>query len=110
MALKNKNLKKSLEVTAKENTSATIKNKDGQNTLKQGVPNDHSVKHLGDTPIVGISIGTTINMDNYESLRVDCWLTDKVHTEETTEQAYDRIIKIAQDTLQSVVNEFTGDD
>lgn len=117
MAIKKKSVNKNtpeqvtpenvLEKVAEENTRVTLGTSKEQTSLKSGVPNDHSVKHLGQTPIVGISIGSTLNMENYESLRVDCWLTDTVHDGETFEEAYNRIRGIAENTLQETIKAYT---
>lgn len=107
MALKNKSLKKSLSVQAEENATVTKGSANNRTTLKEGRPNDHSRKHLdGDSPVVGCSIGTTLNMGDYESLRVDVWLTDKVYDEETIQQAYSRVVKLVDETLQNVVSQY----
>lgn len=105
-SLKNKSLKKSLTEQAKDNTTVTKGTKKNQKTLKDGVPNEHSRKHLEEAPTVGVNIGTTLNMGDFESLRVDVWLTDKVAPTETTEQAYARVVQIVDKTLQEVVNQY----
>lgn len=105
--LKNKSLKKSLSEQAQENATVTKGTSKSQTTLKEGKPNDHSRKHLdGNTPVVGVSIGTTLNMGDYESLRVDVWLTDTVASNETTEQAYARVVKTVDETLQEIVSQY----
>ena len=101
MALK----KKSLKEIASDNTQVTKGTSNNQEVLKEGTPNDHSIKHLS-TKIVGASIGITKNMENYESLRVDCWLTDTVKENETVEQAYERILGIIDKTMQDTVNSY----
>lgn len=107
MAVKKK-VSKSLNEKAKENASVTIGTSKNQEVLKKGLPNDHSSKHFtSDAPVVGISIGSTINMENYESLRADVWLTDSVKKTETIEQAYQRVTKIVDKTLQDIVNQYT---
>ena len=107
MALKNKSLKQSLLKNAEENARVTKGTSKNQEVLKEGVPNDHSRKHLdGQTPVVGASIGSTLNMENYESLRVDVWLTDRVNEDETVQQAYERIVKVLDDTLQNIVSQY----
>lgn len=107
MALKNKSLKQSLSKNAEENARVTKGTSKNQEVLKEGVPNDHSRKHLdGQTPVVGASIGSTLNMENYESLRVDVWLTDRVNEDETVQQAYERIVKVLDDTLQNIVSQY----
>ena len=107
MALKSKELKKSLESRAVENAQVTRGTSRDQEVLKKGIPNDHSTKHFSKVPVVGISIGTTINMDNYESLRADVWLSDEVHSNETVEQAYARVISTVDKTLQEIVSQYT---
>ena len=105
--LKNKSLKKSLSQRAEENTTVTKGTSKNQTVLKEGNPNDHSRKHLdGDTPVVGVSIGTTLNMGDYESLRVDVWLTDTVDERETIEQAYSRVVQVVDKTLQDIVSQY----
>ena len=103
MSLKSKSLKKSLAEKAEENTTVTKGTSKNQEVLKEGVPNDHSRKHLEQAPTVGVSIGVTLNMQDYNSLRVDTWLTDSVQEGETVEQAYDRITTIADKKLNEIV-------
>ena len=107
MALKSNSLKKTLKEQASDNTQVTRGTSKDQKVLKQGIPNDHSRKHLTQSPVVGVSIGSTINMENYESLRVDVWLTDNVHEGETIEQAYQRVTKTVDETLQNIVGQYT---
>ena len=105
--LKNKSLKKSLSEQAQENATVTKGTSKNQTTIKEGKPNDHSRKHLdGSTPTVGCSIGTTLNMGDYESLRVDVWLTDTVSPKETVEQAYARVVQVVDRTLQEIVSQY----
>lgn len=106
-SLKNKSLKKSLLEQAEENTTVTKGTSKEQKVLKEGKPNDHSRKHLNDeTPTVGVSIGTTLNMGDYESLRVDVWLTDSVQDKETVQQAYERVVGVVDKTLQEIVSQY----
>ena len=105
-SLKDKSLKKSLAEKSRNNTTVTRGTSKNQRTLKEGVPNDHSRKHLEQAPVVGVSIGTTLNMGDYESLRVDVWLTDKVAPTETTEQAYARVVQTVDKTLQEIVGQY----
>lgn len=105
MALK----KKTLKQIAKENTSVTKGSSRDQEVLKEGVPCEHSKNHLTGEKIVGVSLGVTRNMGDYQSLRVDCWLTDTVKENETVEQAYERVVgqvdKVLQDTVNSYLEE-----
>ena len=97
--LKNKSLKKSLSQQAEENARVTKGTSKNQAIVKEGVPNDHTRKHqCGDSPVVGVNIGSTINMENYESLRADVWLSDTVQPNESIEQAYERVTNIVAKT------------
>ena len=108
MASLKKPMKKSLSEQAVENASVTKGTSKNQTVIKEGKPNDHSSKHLTkeETPVVGVSIGTTLNMGDYESLRVDVWLTDTVQKSETIEQAYARVVNTVDSTLQEIVNQY----
>jgi hypothetical protein len=101
MALK----KKSLKQTATENTTVTKGTSKNQETLKSGTPNDHHRKQQS-VGVVGVNLGITKNMDNYESLRVDCWLTDEVQPGETQQQAFERIIGVVDEVLQDTVQSY----
>lgn len=102
MALKKKSLKQQVE----ENTTVTKGTKNNQQTLKQGTPNDHHRKQESPAQTVGVNLGITKNMDNYESLRVDCWGTDTVQPGETMEQAYERLIGVVDSVLQDTVQSY----
>lgn len=106
--LKNKSLKRDLSTQAEENTTVTKGKFSDRTTLKQGTPNDHSRKNVSNSgaPVVGVSIGSTLNMGDYESLRADCWLTDEVHENETIEQAYERVTHIVSETLSQIVDSY----
>ena len=100
--------KKSLKVQAEENAQVTKGTSKNQEVLKKGVPNDHSrrLDNSGNT-VVGVSIGSTLNMGDYQSLRTDVWLSDTVNDGETVEQAYERVTKVVNDTLQEIVSTFS---
>lgn len=104
--LKNRSLKKSLNEQAVKNTQITKGTSKEQKVIKEGVPNDHSRKHLTNVPTIGVSVGTTLNMGDYESLRVDVWLTDSVQEGETFETAYSRVTQVVDKTLQDIVCQY----
>lgn len=97
-------MKKKLKEKAIENTNVTKGTSKNQNVLKKGVPNDHVRKKNNKS--VGMSIGITKNMDNYESLRVDCWLQDEVEEGETKKEAFQRINNILDEVLQETVSSY----
>lgn len=98
-----------LKEAAKKNVIATKKSYDsGSEPIISGSPLDHTVKHEPyDGAKVGMSKGITKNMDNYESLRVDVWVTDKVEQGETIEEAYTRISAVLSEVLEQTVAEIT---
>lgn len=106
MALKSKALKKSLSKVAEENATVTKGTSREQTVIKEGVPADLHTKQKTLRPTVGVSIGSTVNMGDYQSLRADVWLTDEVAENETTEQAYARVTKIVHDTLEQIVDSY----
>ena len=59
-----------------------------------------------DGTVVGASVGVTLNMKDYNSLRVDCWLTDEVKENETVEQAYERVLGIIDKQLNNTVDAY----
>ena len=106
--LQNKSLKKSLAEQAEKNAQVTKGTSKNQTVLKEGVPNDHSRKHRNQSKeqTVGVSIGSTLNMGDYESLRVDVWLTDVVAENETVQQAYERVVSVVDETFQGIVSQY----
>ena len=106
--LKSKSLRKSLSGRAEQKGGVTKGTSKNQTVLKEGVPNDHSRKRHNNvsSPIVGVSIGSTLNMGDYKSLRADVWLSDEVREGETVAQAYQRVTSIVDETLQNIVNQY----
>lgn len=102
--------KKGLAEKAEENTTIQKKSSGEVETLKGGNPLDHAVKHDPKSPpIVGMSKGVTKNMDNYESLRVDVWLSDTVQPNETKEQTLTRIEAVIDKALETAIYNTVGE-
>lgn len=78
----------------------------GKEVLKEGVPCDHTRKHIVEASVVGVNIGATLNKGDYESLRVDVWLTDTVQENEDFNSAYGRVTKVVDETLQEIVSKY----
>lgn len=103
-------LKKAKEVQlkqkeeARKNTTVVKKSSGSETVIKAGTPNDHSVKQGRiDSVKFGMSKGVTKNMDNYESLRVDVWLSDEVQPGETIHEAYSRVEQVINEVLEESV-------
>ena len=104
-----------LQSQARENTTITRGSKrDGMTTVKAGKPLDHEVKqttaknkndlYVGQT--FGISLGCTLNMENYESMRIDCWLSDTVQEGETVQEAFTRVQSILEEQLEEMSSQY----
>lgn len=101
-----KKSKVSLKSKARTSVSVTKGTKNNQEVLKEGVPLQSGARQKDIDNVVGVSIGVTKNMDNYESLRVECWLTDTIAEGETPQQAYNRIIGIVDEVLTETVESY----
>lgn len=103
--------RKKLAKKAEENTTISKKvGREEPETIKSGTPLDHCAKHDPKSGIiVGMSKGVTKNMDNYESLRVDVWLSDTLHDGETYEEAMTRVEAIVDETLERAVMNTIGE-
>ena len=88
---------------AAQNSSVTIGQKNSQRVIKEGTPLDHALKHQasghGGQRSAGMSKGVTLNMGDYQSLRVDCWLSDTVKQGESVEDAFQRVGAIIDEQL-----------
>ena len=107
-----------LQAQARENTTISRGNRrDGYSTVKAGKPLDHEVKQFtakkrNDTYVgqtFGMSKGCTLNMENYESMRVDCWLSDVVREGETVQEAFSRVESIIDEVLEESALTMKGD-
>ena len=96
----------------KTNATVVKGTKANPNVIKEEDPLDHAVKH-GEkkfpTKTVGINVGVTLNMGDYESLRVDVWCTDEVRPDETHEDAMERVSSLARARLDIEIEEIRGE-
>lgn len=100
-----------LKEEARRNTSITRRTgRDAPVTVKQGTPLDHATKHnCNEGAKFGMSKGVTKNMDNYESLRVDVWLTSEVLPGESIKESYARIEAVIDEVLEEAVLSTAGE-
>lgn len=111
--LKKKRPIKAIKEKAEENTRVVkTKAKEEPKVIKEGIPLDHTPQHnINKTSprTVGVNLGVTKNMQNYESLRVDCWITDTINPDETPEEAFNRVYEIASKVIAEKVEELMED-
>ena len=58
-----------------------------------------------DSTKVNVTLGYTLNLGNFQSLRLDLGVIDSKRDGENTEQAFDRVYKFVEDKLTEKVKE-----
>lgn len=94
--------KDTLEAQAEQNTTVVERADKIDHTSKQGTPLDHANKHFKNQ--IGLSLGITKNMENYQSLRVDCWLSVNYDGQTDPQQIYDKLSDVLSERLEIEVN------
>lgn len=104
--------KKSRQLEKKAKSNVTISRKVGNYEpfeTSEGNPLDKTVKTKpNSSAVVGMSKGITKNMGDFESLRVDVWLSDTVQENETQEEAMKRIESFLDKALEEAVENTIG--
>lgn len=93
---------KILKKVAEKNVKVvTKKGSEPEKVVKEGMPLDHALKHdpLDLKEKIGMSKGVTVNLGDYQSVRVDCWLTTSQENGENIQQTYNRISEIITDRI-----------
>jgi hypothetical protein len=54
---------------------------------------------------VSVTLGYTLNLGNFQSLRLDLGIIDSTRNGENTEQAFERVYKFVEDKLTEKINE-----
>ncbi len=58
-----------------------------------------------DSTKVNVTLGYTLNLGNFQSLRLDLGVVDSKRGDETTEQAFERVYKFVEDKLTEKIKE-----
>jgi len=58
-----------------------------------------------DSTKVNVTLGYTLNLGNFQSLRLDLGVIDSKRDGETIEQAFDRVYKFVEDKLTEKIKE-----
>lgn len=58
-----------------------------------------------DKTSVSVTLGYTLNLGNFQSLRIDIGCTDFIRTEETSDEAMNRVYKFVEDSVIAKVDE-----
>lgn len=54
---------------------------------------------------VSVTLGYTLNLGNFQSLRLDLGVVDSKREGENTDQAFERVYKFVEDKLTEKINE-----
>jgi hypothetical protein len=54
---------------------------------------------------VSVTLGYTLNLGNFQSLRLDLGIVDSRRNGETPDQAFERVYKFVEDKLTDKINE-----
>jgi hypothetical protein len=54
---------------------------------------------------VNVTLGYTLNLGNFQSLRLDLGIVDNKREDETTDQAFERVYKFVEDKLTEKIKE-----
>jgi len=58
-----------------------------------------------DSTKVNVTLGYTLNLGNFQSLRLDLGVVDNARNGETVDQAFERVYKFVEDKLTSKIKE-----
>ena len=58
-----------------------------------------------DSTKVNVTLGYTLNLGNFQSLRLDLGVTDSTKNGETADQAFERVYKFVEDKLTAKIKE-----
>ncbi len=58
---------------------------------------------------VGVTLGYTLNLGNFQSLRIDLSITDNKRDGENTNDAFERVYKFVEDKLAEKVKEASAE-
>jgi hypothetical protein len=58
-----------------------------------------------DSTKVNVTLGYTLNLGNFQSLRLDLGVVDSTRNGETVDQAFERVYKFVEDKLTAKIKE-----
>lgn len=95
----------------KVNKNVQCKNSNGtEEEVLKGSVADINNKTSIPVRTVGVNIGVTMNMGNYQSLRIDVWSADKIRDKETRKEAIFRIANDLANALHELQDKYGGEE
>ena len=79
----------------------------GANLFNEGykMQNDSGYVVTNEPTKVSVTLGYTLNLGNFQSLRLDLGVTDSKRDGENTDQAFERVYKFVEDKLTAKILE-----
>ena len=79
----------------------------GMNLFNEGykMQNDSSYVVTNEPTKVSVTLGYTLNLGNFQSLRLDLGIVDSKRDGENTDQAFERVYKFVEDKLTAKILE-----
>lgn len=54
---------------------------------------------------VGLKLGRTVNVGNYESVRIDAWLEVQIKEDDPVEEAYNDVYSVVSDAISGLLKD-----
>lgn len=104
-----------MAIKRKAQVTKTIigKDRDGKEqrvNKDSGVSQEHTEKHFN-TPCIGMNKGVTVNMGDFQSLRVDVWVSLPLSQNPTEDEIYEKyheIEEVIDDILDTEIDKETN--
>lgn len=102
----------SFQVNSQKDVEVSVvkRNGDGsEDVLIKGSVADANIKTATPIRTVGVNIGVTMNMGNYQSMRIDVWSSDKIYKHETRKDAIFRVANDLAYALHELQDKYGGE-
>src|SRR5574344_1202918 len=89
----------------KKNTTVKKKvGKDPEQVLQEGEP---IPPRFSTANQVGLNVGVTINLGDFQSLRIDCWISEEVKEGDNRQEIFNSLVKEIRDNIDYVSEKIT---
>lgn len=102
-----KRISKKTKQDIKEKNTTIVKNKGRQDEeiIKEGVESPIKATHKNTSlNTVGLSIGVTLNLGDFQSLRIDCWGQQEVESPDDREETLLELTEVLQEHITYVAD------
>lgn len=95
------------KVDKRLSANTTIKKKVGrepEEVIQEGAELPRKVNKPFSNNTVGVNIGVTINLGDFQSLRIDCWASEDVKEEQDKQKVLLELTNMVQEHIEYVAN------